>query len=186
MGQYEMRARLEELIGAERGHVLPGWLHSYGVRLLAEHLLAAGVLVPPVKEGQTVYAVLFEDGEARIWPWQVCGVAHMYGKWYAVEYDGGEWEVGGSCCFLTEQAAEEYRKQKTEERQMQNEKWIDAACPPAVSDEYIVQIAGAQKATCLYFDADEGVWFDDREGEIVYRVTKWMPLPPAEEVEGDA
>ena len=50
--------------------------------------------------------------------------------------------------------------------------------PPAVSDEYIVQIAGAIKATCLYYDADEGVWFDDREGEIVYRVTKWMPLPP--------
>ncbi len=55
--------------------------------------------------------------------------------------------------------------------------------PPAVSDEYIVQIAGARKATCLYYDADEGVWFDDREGEIVYRVTKWMPLPDGEEVE---
>lgn len=115
-GQFEMRARLEELIGAERGHVLPGWLHSYGVRLLAEHLLAAGVLVPPVKEGQTVYAVLFEGDDATIYPWQVQGVAHMQGKWYAVEHDGSEWEVGGACCFLTEQAAEEYKKQKMEEK----------------------------------------------------------------------
>lgn len=59
--------------------------------------------------------------------------------------------------------------------------------PPAVSDEYIVQIAGAQKATCLYYDADEGVWFDESgSGEHIFCVTKWMPLPPAEEVEGDA
>ena len=69
---------------------------------------------------------------------------------------------------------------------MQENKWIDAACPPAVSDEYIVQIAGAQKATCLYYDADEGVWFDDREGEIVYRVTKWMALPLTGEEENES
>ncbi len=49
--------------------------------------------------------------------------------------------------------------------------------PPAVSDEYIVVIAGADKSTCLYYDADEGVWFDEREEENTYRVTKWMPLP---------
>ena len=47
-----------------------------------------------------------------------------------------------------------------------------------MSDEYIVQIAGARKATCLYYDADEGVWFDESgSGEYIFRVTKWMPLP---------
>lgn len=54
--------------------------------------------------------------------------------------------------------------------------------PPAVSDEYIVMIAGADKSTCLYYDADEEVWFDEREEETTYRVTKWMPLPPVREV----
>ncbi len=120
MGQYEMRARLEQLLGAERGHVLPGWIHDYGIRLLAEHLLAEGVLVPPVKYGQTVYAVLFEGDEAEIYPWQVQGIAHMQDKWYAVEKDGSEWEVGAACCFLTEQAAEEYKKQETKRRTVED------------------------------------------------------------------
>ena len=115
-GQFEMRARLEALIGAERGRVLPKWIHDYGVRLLAEHLLAEGVLAPPVEEGQTVYAVLFEGDDAEIYPWKVQGVAHMQGKWYAVERDGSEWEVGGACCFLTEEAAEEYKKQEAQKR----------------------------------------------------------------------
>ncbi len=51
---------------------------------------------------------------------------------------------------------------------------------PAVSDEYIVMIEGADKSTCLYYDTDEGVWFDEREEETTYRVTKWMPLPPSD------
>ncbi len=109
-GQFEMQARLEQLIGAERGRVLPKWIHDYGVRLLAEHLLAEGVLAPPIKEGQTVYAVLFEGDDATIYPWKVRGVAYMQGKWYAVERDGSEWEVGGACCFLTQEGAEEYKK----------------------------------------------------------------------------
>ena len=59
--------------------------------------------------------------------------------------------------------------------------------PPAVSDEYIAQIAGAQKATCLYYDADEGVWFDESgSGEHIFRVTKWMPLPPTGEEENES
>ena len=49
---------------------------------------------------------------------------------------------------------------------------------PAVSDEYIVMIAGASKPTSLYYDADEGVWYSEsEEGEVTYCVTKWMPLP---------
>lgn len=55
--------------------------------------------------------------------------------------------------------------------------------PPAVSDEYIVMIAGADNSTCLYYDAEEKMWFEEREGYTnVYKVTKWMPLPEAEEI----
>lgn len=54
--------------------------------------------------------------------------------------------------------------------------------PPAVSDEYIVMIEGAEKSTCLYYDANGGVWFcEGDEEEITYHVTKWMPLPPTGE-----
>ncbi|MBQ9779045.1 MAG: hypothetical protein IJW22_09015, partial [Clostridia bacterium] len=57
--------------------------------------------------------------------------------------------------------------------------------PPAVSDEYIVVIEGAERSTCLYYDTNGGVWFCEGDEENTYRVAKWMPLPPAEEVEGD-
>ena len=110
MGQYEMRARLEQLIGAERGHVLPGWLHSYGVRLLAEHLLAAGVLVPPVKEGQTVYAAIRmaepDEVDDGIDEWQVHGVAYRAGKWYAIDKNGDLYAVGEWGCLLTREEAQ--------------------------------------------------------------------------------
>ncbi len=117
MGQYEMREGLLELIKAEREHgVLPSWLHDNALRVLAEHLLAGGVMMPPVKLGQTVYAVLFEGDDAKIYPWQVQGVAYMQDKWYAVDFDGSEWEIGGACCFLTEQAAEAYKERETKRR----------------------------------------------------------------------
>ena len=58
--------------------------------------------------------------------------------------------------------------------------------PPAVSGEYIVVIEGAEKSTCLHYDTNGGVWFCEGDEENTYCVTKWMPLPPAEEVEGDA
>lgn len=119
MGQYEMRARLEELIGAERGRVLPGWLHSYGVRLLAEHLLAAGVLVPPVKEGQTVYAAIRMvdpgDGDDGIDEWQVHGVMYKEGKWYAIDKNGDESVVGAWDCLLTREEAQKLLDEEEKE-----------------------------------------------------------------------
>ena len=115
-GQFEMRERLMQLIASERGGVLPAWMHDNGVRVLAERLLAGGALMPPVKLGQTVYAVLFEGDDAEIWPWSVCGFAFMEGKWYAVERDGSEWEVGGACCHLSEEAAEQYKQREMEKR----------------------------------------------------------------------
>ena len=126
MGQYEMRARLEELIGAERGRVLPGWLHSYGVRLLAEHLLAAGVLVPPVKEGQTVYAAIRmadpDDGDDGIDEWQVHGVMYKEGKWYAIDRNGDESVVGAWDCLLTREEAQKFLDEEEKKNDKDTEK----------------------------------------------------------------
>lgn len=49
---------------------------------------------------------------------------------------------------------------------------------PADSGEYIVMIDGAARATCLFYDASEKVFYEENEnGGITYRVSKWMPLP---------
>ena len=130
--QEEMRARLVELLcnvnckGDDRREGGCGFrqndrcnriekLDMCMVECIAEHLLAEGVMAPPVKRGQTVYAVLFEGDDAEIYPWQVQGVAFMSDKWYAVEKDGSEWEVGAACCHLTQEAAEQYKNKRMEE-----------------------------------------------------------------------
>lgn len=56
---------------------------------------------------------------------------------------------------------------------------------PLVSDEYIVMIAHAAKPTVLCFDAEDGVFFEERidlEDDVIYKVTHWaeMPTSPAE------
>lgn len=51
---------------------------------------------------------------------------------------------------------------------------------PLVSDEYIVQIAGAKKPTVLCYDAEDKVFFEERidlEGDATYKVTHWAELP---------
>ena len=109
MGQYEMRERLEQVIGAERGRALPAWIHDYGIRLLAEHLLAEGALMPPVKIGQTVYAAIRmadpNDGDEGIDEWMVHGVMYQEGKWYAIDRNGDESVVGEWDCLLTREEA---------------------------------------------------------------------------------
>ena len=116
-----MRDRLIELIrNAPKTDTVYGDIKlakpAQTLQTIADHLLANGVIVPPVKLGQTVYAVLFEGDDAEIWPWSVCGFAFMEGKWYAVERDGSEWEVGGACCHLSEEAAEQYKQREMEKR----------------------------------------------------------------------
>ncbi len=55
---------------------------------------------------------------------------------------------------------------------------------PLVSDEYIVMIEGADKPTVLNYDADECVWYEEKDGEeIFYRVTHWAELPEAPTVD---
>lgn len=57
--------------------------------------------------------------------------------------------------------------------------WIDAEWElPAVSDEYIVRIAYADKPTVLHYDADEQVFFCEVEDEtVLYKVTHWAEMP---------
>lgn len=64
--------------------------------------------------------------------------------------------------------------------------WYDAECElPAVSDEYLVMIANADKPTVLCYDAEEQVFFEERidlDEDVTYKVTRWaeLPTPPAE------
>lgn len=60
---------------------------------------------------------------------------------------------------------------------------VDKVGLPLVSDEYLVMIAYADKPTVLSFDAEDGVFFEERidlEGDVTYKVTHWaeMPMPP--------
>lgn len=52
---------------------------------------------------------------------------------------------------------------------------------PLVSDEYMVMIFGAESPTCLHFDSEDGVFFEERidlgEEITTYRVTHWAKLP---------
>lgn len=61
---------------------------------------------------------------------------------------------------------------------------VDKVGLPLVSDEYLVMLAYADKPTVLSFDAEDGVFFEERidlEGDVTYKVTHWaeMPMPPA-------
>lgn len=78
---------------------------------IAEYLLANGVLVPPCKVGDTVYAVLepayTDSDEAEIYSWEVYGVAYEGGEWYAVEGANDDYcKIGSFLCKLTREEAE--------------------------------------------------------------------------------
>lgn len=59
--------------------------------------------------------------------------------------------------------------------------WYDAEWElPAVSDEYLVMIANADKPTVLCYDAEERVFFEERidlDEDVIYKVTHWTELP---------
>lgn len=63
----------------------------------------------------------------------------------------------------------------------QREKWIPCSERlPEKSGEYNVMIEGAKLPTTLYFEEPDNEWND---GENVYSVVAWMPLPaPPEEL----
>ena len=72
----------------------------------ADALLAAGVLVPPVKLGDTVYAVVELD-EPEIYEYAVGGFEYSGGEWY-VQQEGYKdcFKVGSDLCLLTREEAE--------------------------------------------------------------------------------
>ena len=91
----------------------------------ADHLLAGGVLVPPVKEGQTVYAAIRmaepDEVDDGIDEWQVHGVAYRAGKWYAIDRNGDLYAVGEWECLLTREEAQKL----LDEEEKKNDKDAD-------------------------------------------------------------
>lgn len=115
----KMKDRLVSLLNnlPEREVIVSGTrvgkrLHT--AETIAEHLLANGVLVPPCKVGDTVYAVIepiFEaDPPAYIEEWTVKDLDYCGGKWYAVQ-DDEDFEIGDDLCLLTREEAEERLKE---------------------------------------------------------------------------
>ena len=71
----------------------------------ADALLAAGVLVPPVKIGDTVFAVTDLD-EVEVDEYTVRGVAYSNGEWYACANDMEFNKIGDALCLLTRKEAD--------------------------------------------------------------------------------
>lgn len=59
--------------------------------------------------------------------------------------------------------------------------WYDAEWElPAVSDEYLVMIANAEKPTVLCYDVEEQVFYEERidlDEDVTYKVTRWAEMP---------
>ena len=72
----------------------------------ADALLLAGVLVPPVKLGDTVYAVVDLDDGPEVNEYTVSGVAYSNGAWYACANNIEFNKVGDYLCLLTREEAE--------------------------------------------------------------------------------
>ena len=68
-----------------------------------------------------------------------------------------------------------------------SERWVDVKCAvPAKDDEYLVIIAGAKTPTVLYFDTEQGEFYqEDCDKEPIWRVvTHWAELPEAPKTAG--
>ena len=75
----------------------------------ADALLLAGVLVPPVKLGDTVFAVVELDDGPEVKEYVVAGFEYSDGEWY-VQQKGyrDSFKVGGQLCLLTREEAERF------------------------------------------------------------------------------
>lgn len=77
---------------------------------LADHLLANGVVVPPVAIGGTVYSALggyYESEEPFVCRETVTGIAYEKSGDWSVTFGDGEWyTLGGDFVKLTEKEAE--------------------------------------------------------------------------------
>lgn len=74
----------------------------------AEALIERGVLVPPVKIGDTVYAVVDLD-EPEICEYAVGGFEYSGGEWYVSEVKSNDefFKIGDQLCLLTREETEE-------------------------------------------------------------------------------
>ena len=83
-----------------------------GCFLLAEYekeasaLIELGVLMPPVKLGDPVYAVVELEDEPEVCEYVVNGIAYSLGKWLFCENDNEFNELGTQPCLLTREEAE--------------------------------------------------------------------------------
>lgn len=67
------------------------------------------LFVPPVREGDTVFAVLdalFENEEPLIEEWKVAGVALIKGKWYVYDATGERFEFDSEYAYPDREKAE--------------------------------------------------------------------------------
>ena len=103
-----MRNKLTEII---REVSISGKDYEQYVEDIVEKLIAEGVILPPCRFGQTVYAALVpyfeadpENGEVD--EWRVKGIAYENdGKWW-IESEDDEWyELGENLCKLTKEEA---------------------------------------------------------------------------------
>lgn len=73
----------------------------------AEALLERGILVPPVKIGDTVYAVVDMDDEPAVDEYVVAGFEYLDGEWYVQQKGYMDcFKVGSCLCLLTREEAE--------------------------------------------------------------------------------
>lgn len=107
-----MRERLIELLDMDFGYV-----DEMPAEKLADYLLANGVIVPPVKVGQTVWMVHeVSDVEGRVYFEKREGEVYSVSKdirntWTYIRYDGGlyywhPFDDFGKAVFLTKEEAE--------------------------------------------------------------------------------
>lgn len=84
---------------------------------IADELIAEGVLVPPCKVGDTLYAAIipFLEGDpenGEIDEWTVKGIAYEGdGKWWIESKDDEWYELGENLCKLTREEAEKALKE---------------------------------------------------------------------------
>lgn len=88
---------------------------------LEDKLERGELLEPPVRIGDTVYAVVDDEFARPIEPYRVCGLAYKGGEWYALdETQADEFLVGGElCCTSFEKAACVWRETKKERKAKQ-------------------------------------------------------------------
>ena len=85
---------------------------------VAAFLLANGVIVPPVKIGQTVYSALtYDDEEDTIEEYTVDGLGYIDGEWFVwCEKDTDWYKLGTEYCQLTREDAEKVLAERGKKR----------------------------------------------------------------------